>query len=476
MRLLNVVVLARLLDPNDFGLMSAAFVVAGISYVLSDFGVGYTLVQRPNVDKDLSGTGLTLSLITGLLLACIVWATSGHVARFFNMPELEDMLQVLALVFPLKSISIPAESLIQRNLEFGKLAKIDIISYSFGYFVISVFLAYVGFGVWALTISFVGEALVRTSLLLLIAPETLRPRFKLASLSQFANLGTGASIARFSNFAANQVDKLVVGRVLGTIALGEYERAYQLMVMPANLIGQVVGRVLFPAMARVQHNKQALRVNYRRSLSLTALVTLPVSILIAILSEDLVAVLLGPGWERAVPAFQILGSVLAFRSSYKMSDEIARANGAVYAHTWRQIVYAIATLIAAIIGSQTGITSVAYGVALAIFLNFLLMTNLGMKITGLRFSELLRAHIPAAFLATATALSCIVIATVSEILALPSLITVLVSVVAIVTIGLITLRFSPRILGEDAMWALNTVQNHVPQNVELFLRRFTQAS
>lgn len=470
LRLVNLMILARLLGPSTFGLMSAAFVVVGLSYVVSDMGVGYALVQRRSVDERVFGTAITVSLATGCLLYAVVWVISEPIGAFFNQPRLPTLLQALAVVFPLRSLSVPTDAILQRNLDFGTVARTDVTAYVFGNFAVSIVLALAGYEIWALGGAFLGEALMRTVLLLWLAPYRLRPRFDADAARSLVHFGTGVTITRVANYLALQGDKIVVGRLLGGVSLGAYERAYQLMVMPANLLGQVVGRVLFPAASRVQHDPHAMRSNYRRSLSLTALVTLPLSLVIVILDRELVLVVLGRGWESAVPAFEILGAALLFRTSYKITGELIRAAGAVYGEAWRQIIYALAVFAGGLLGAPWGLSGVATGVAAAIVLNALLMIQLGCSLTGLGAREVLAAHRPAIVISIVSGMACAAAAEAGRRSGMPELATAILGSSAALLAILATASAWPGVLGPDGRWLLKTLGDHAPTPIARLVR------
>jgi len=462
LRLVNLMILARLLGPGTFGLMSAALVVVGLSYVVSDMGVGYALIQRKSVGEREIRTGMSVSLCTGFVLYGLVWLVSEPVGEFFNQERLPLVLKVLGLVFPLRSISVPADAMLQRELAFGVVARIDIIAFVVGYFSVSVALALIGFEIWALGGGFLGEALVRTILIVWKSPHPLRPGFDRVALRELLHFGTGVSLTRIANFVALQADKIIVGRTLGTLVLGSYERAYQLIVMPANLLGQVVGRVLYPVLSQVQDNAAALRNGYRRSLAITALVTLPMSFVIVMLDRELVRFILGEGWDDAVPAFQILGAVLLFRASYKISGELVRACGAIYREAWRQVAYALAVLTAGLIGSRWGLAGVSTGVAIAIFFNFLLMTDLGCRLTNLSWAEVLVAHVPAARLTVIVGAACLAGEQLSHRLDIGDIPTVLVALACAGSAAAAIILRWPGMLGPDGQWLIGAIRGHAP--------------
>ncbi|HTF28020.1 MAG TPA: oligosaccharide flippase family protein, partial [Flavitalea sp.] len=187
-------------------------------------------------------------------------------------------------------------------------------------------------------------------------------------------------------------DNLVVGRMLGAAALGIYGRAYQFMVMPAGLFGNALDKALFPAMAKVQGDKPRLAKAYLTGVRLIALIAIPLSFLIFLLAPEIIRILLGPEWIEVTLPLQVLACSLLFRMSYKMSDSLSRATGAVYRRAWRQVIYAIMVLTGTYIGQFWGLYGVACGVAVALIGNFLLMAHLSLKLINISWLEMVKAH------------------------------------------------------------------------------------
>jgi PST family polysaccharide transporter len=208
--------------------------------------------------------------------------------------------------------------------------------------------------------------------------------------------GMGFSVARMGNWAAVNGDKWVVGRWLGQEALGFYKYAFELTGMIANLFAQVLDRVLFPTMAKVQSNPVRLATAYRRGVALIALVVLPASAMVIVLAPEFILGVLGEGWESVVGPFRVLAAVLLIRATYKMSDSMARATGAVYRRAWRQSIYAAAVIGFAWVGHHWGLTALSIGVGLGIFVNFLLMAQLSLSLAHLHWRDVVVAHLGAA--------------------------------------------------------------------------------
>jgi PST family polysaccharide transporter len=186
-----------------------------------------------------------------------------------------------------------------------------------------------------------------------------------------------------------------VGRWLGAVRLGEYSRAYQLMSVPTGLLGDVLDKVLFPTMARVQDDPRRLAAAFLQGTGLLALVTLPVGVVSAIVAPELVAVAFGPRWAGLVAPFQVLALGMMFRVCYRMSDSLSRATGKVYRRAWRQGLFALLVFLGALAGQTRGVVGVATGVLIAFFLNYVSMSQLSLAITEVSWRRFFQVQLPA---------------------------------------------------------------------------------
>ena len=395
LKVVVLIVLARLLSPAEFGIVSAALIVVGFSAIFSQLGLGPALVQRRELEPRHIQTAFVASVTIGLLLAGVLWVTAPAIARFFHMENSVEVLRALAWIFPIKGLSGVAECLVQRDLKFRWLATRDVLSYGFGYGLVGIVLAWAGWGVWSLVIAQMTQTVLNTAILLSVRPPALRPLPSWRAFVELMNFGAGFTAARVANFMANQGDNLVVGRVLGPQALGIYTRAYQLMAVPTTLFGDVLDRVLFPTMARVQNDPPRLAAAYLQAVASIALVMLPIGVVMTVLAPEVVVTLLGPKWVGVIPPFQVFAIGLLFRTSYKMSDSISRATGAVYRRAWRQAIYAGLVFGGAWVGSRWGVTGVSIGVLASLLINFFLMADLSLTVAHTTWRRFVEAHVPA---------------------------------------------------------------------------------
>lgn len=399
LKVVVLILLTRLLSPADFGLVSAGMIVVGVSLNFSQLGLGPAVVQRSVLEPRHLSTAFVASTGLGLLMAGAVWVGAPLIAGFFHMDPLVSVVRALGLLFPLAGIGTVPESLLQRELRFRFLANRDVLTYGVGYGAVGVVLALFGWGVWALVVAQLTQAILRTVILLLAAPPFLRARPTWPSFLELMEYGVGQSAARLGMIGANQADNLVVGRWLGAVPLGNYSRAFQLVSVPATLLGDVIDKVLFPTMARVQDDARRLAAAYLEGTALLALVTLPAGVVAAILAPELVAVAFGSRWSGIVPPFQVLALGMTFRTCHRISDSLSRATGKVYRRAWRQGLYAALVFIGALAGQQWGLTGVAVGVLCALSINYVLMAQLSLEVTQIPWSRFFLVQVPAVRLA-----------------------------------------------------------------------------
>ena len=471
LRIVVIVIMARLLAPADFGLVAGALVLIDFVEVFSDMGLGLVIVQRAELTDEHVRTGFTLSALLGLLFAAGIWLAAPTIAGVFRMEGMTTVLRAMAVVFPVDSLSLVASALLQRELKFRTLAGISVAGYVFGYGVVGVTLALLGFGVWALVGAYLAQTLIVSLTLLVVQPHAKRPLLDRVALREMTYMGAGFSVAQVCNYVALKGDNAIVGRWLGAGALGLYTRAYGLMSMSVTIFGSAFDRVLFASLSKIQRERERLALAFRRGTALIALLILPTSAAAFVLAPELIHVLLGPKWAGVVAPFQILAAGMLFRTSYKVSASVARATGAVYRSAWRQAVYAAAVIAGALVGQFWGVAGVALGVLLALAVFFLLMAQLSVRLTSITWRDYLAAHLPAAFLTLVIGVETWTVATALRSAgALPAVVLLASVSVALVTFAVLV-RLSPRLaLGEDGLWALCRIAERVPARFMLVAR------
>lgn len=468
-QLLIMSILARLIVPVDFGIIGAALIVLSLSGIFLQLGISSAIIQRPNIETRHLRTGFTICLLLGIVMTGLVWIGAPDISVFFKMDELTIILRCMAFLLFFAGISTVAQSLLQRNLRFRLLSLIDLVSFILGYGAVGVTLAFLNYGVWALVWANFAQFFLRSILAIIVQPHPKLFQLERHALSELIYFGGGFTLVGILNHIANQGDYLIVGRYLGSEALGIYGRAYKLMALPAGIFGEVLNRVLFPVLSMVQNDPKRLRLSLRRGLALIALLTLPISAIMIILAPEIIYVLLGVQWKEAVLPFQILTIGALFRSSIKVSDSLARSMGVVYRRALIHGVYALAVIFGALIGQNFGVSGVAIGVLVALCMFFISLNYLSLKLAFMTWREFSAIHLPAIGLTAIICTETWLVAHVLRIVAAPALFLLIGSTVVVLITLLILLFLIPKFaFGEDGLWILKSLISNIPTKLNVF--------
>jgi O-antigen/teichoic acid export membrane protein len=458
------VVLARLLAPAEFGLVASAAIAIGVLQTLAVLGVGSALVQRSEISALHVRTGHTLLTLFGLAFTAATFALAPFFAGFMRTPGLAPLLRLLSFDLLLVGVAHASESLLAREMRFRRLALIQFGSYAAGYGAVGITGARLGYGAYALVAAHLSTTLLSSAATLLSRPVPLRPSLDARAARDLLGFGTGLTVAKIANGVALQGDNFVVGRWLGVEAVGFYNRAYQLMAMPANVLAQAIDKVLFPAMSSVQDDGERMRTAFGRVLGATLLAALPASALMVVLAPEIVAVFLGEKWRAVVVPFQILAAGTFFRVGYKVGSVAILARGRANLFAATQITYACLIAAGAAIGSRFGLGGVAAAVAVALVVQYALVTALSARLLGIDPWPVAAMHargLIAAALAAGIAWGG---AFAARAHGLPDWSVIAAVCLAVAGVAAVVARAAPGALGRDAaFWMESLVRRKAPQ-------------
>jgi lipopolysaccharide exporter len=399
------VLLVRLLTPEDFGLLGMVTVVSAFLLMFNDLGLGPALVRQEAVTEAELSTVFWLNLATGILLALGTAALGAPLARFYGQPALLPICVGLSwgsLAAPLSTVH---NALLQRRFAFRGLATIDLLGVMGGGGV-GVLLAATGHGVWALVWQSNGTIVAVLLATLCHARWTPRLQFDPAAaarLRRFSGCLTAASVV---NYWVRNLDNLLVGRFLGSAALGFYAQAYQMMLYPVQNVAALAGRVMFPALARVQADGDRLRRAYLQALRGIAALTFPLMLGAMVLATDLYAALFGPKWQPSVLLFQILCGVGMLQSLGTTIGWIYTITGRTDLHLRWNLFVAGVILPLFLLGLRWGgLKGLTVGYAAGAGLLFVPSLLPPFRLIGLRLGEVARRLAPLLAAAAGTALT-----------------------------------------------------------------------
>ena len=319
LRLVSLMVLARLLGPKDFGLVGMVTAFTGVLILFRDFGLSAAVIQRPNVTDAQLSTLFWINVAVGAFLSLLTAAMAPFIAAFYHEPRLVGVASALACSFLFNAAGIQHGALLQRQMRFTALAVVSIIS-----LVVSsataIGGAMAGYGYWALVGMTVANPLFNTVGFFLAThwiPGRPQRRIGIRSMLHFGGTVTlnGLIVYTASNF-----EKILLGRFWGADALGLYGRAYQLVNIPTANLNSAVGEVAFSALSRLQNDPVRLRNYFLKGYSLVLAMTMPLTVACALFADDMILVFLGPNWKAAGIIFRLLApTILVFAIANPLS-------------------------------------------------------------------------------------------------------------------------------------------------------------
>jgi len=466
MQILVTGILARLVTPEAFGLVAIASMIIVFGEMFAEAGIGASLIQMKNLTNKHIRGAFVLSVTLGLIFLVLMWLLSPLIAKFFRAEKAVDVIRYCSLSVLITKLGMVSNSLLERDFRFDKIMFINTGSYILGYGTVGILLAFSGYGVWAIVAAKISQSVLKSTGLYLTKRHSVIPVFQKIYYKDIILFGSGLTLSRIFNNLAQQGDYFIVGRFLGTTVLGIYERAFHIMQLPGQQLGNILDKASFPALSRVQDDKQKLTKAYLTGIGISSTFLIPLSILMIILAPEIVLVLLGKNWEMAINPLRILLVTLVFRTSVKITDSLVRAKGAVYSSAKRKGVFAIIIIAGCFIGQRYGINGVATAVNIAIVINYILMTSLALKIVDTKIIEYLKVLFPGIIIGTVTFISGIFTVYLFRLFYLP--IIVLCGTIILTSISvLFVLRIKPSIIGSDFWILLNNIKNNLKFSLNL---------
>jgi len=304
---ISTIVLARLLTPDDFGIVALASVVMGLAVVMLDLGIHIAVVQKSGLDRDDLDTAWTIRLIQNAIIAMGLAAIAVPAAGYYGDARLEPVLWVLALAYLLDGFTGMGPVVFQKRQQYAREVAFYAAKRLFG-FLVTMVLACALRSYWALVVGTLLGNVGGVVLSHLMYRQL--PRFTLTRWRGFVGASFWLALRTMATFASQELDKFVVGRRDGTAVLGGYAIASQIAAMPTSELLAPLSRALFPALAAIKEDEAALSRMFLLALGIQCALALPAAAGLAMVAGDLVPVMLGETWVDAAPILAALA--LAF--------------------------------------------------------------------------------------------------------------------------------------------------------------------
>ena len=391
LHILLIAVLARFINPDDYGIFAIVAIYTGLGMAILDGGLSMATIQKDTITHQQVSNLFWFNTITGFFLTVILVLASPFIADYFDEPELIPVLSVIAFVFLLSGSSVQHDAILRRQMRFGDIVKIDLISFLIGS-VISISLALNGWGYWALVSSYLSTAFIKTVLNWKYTkwrPSYLKRNVGTRPLVFFGLKLAGSS---FLNFFSLNITPFAIGSIAGASFLGLYNRTFALASIPTTQAFPPLLNVLRPALSRVSDDPVRLRIVGMSLLTKVCMLTTFISSFIFLTADGIILIMLGENWNNAVPILKIVSMTTLLSPVGSLTATILIASGAGGALLIWQFLNVLLLSLTIFTGSLWGAYGVLYSVMIyVIFIHIPVFFFYAAKFQPIRFYDFLRS-------------------------------------------------------------------------------------
>ena len=312
---ITLIILARLLDPEDFGLMASAMVVIGFVNVFRDLGLSSAIIQKKEISIELFSSVFWLSVISGIILMLLLIIFSVQISYFFNAVDLIPIIRVLAIGFVFSGFSILQQALLEKELRFKLIAKFELFSIIISA-VIGISFALNNYGVWSLVFQNLAYTFIFSLLIGIKLPQKPRMIFKWSQIKSVANFSLNLSGFNILNYFVRNADYILIQKYLGAQSLGYYTLAYRIMLYPLQNISGIFIRVMYPVFSKIQDDNKKLQDIFLKIVNSIALLSFPLMLGLFAISDNFITVVFGMKWQPVITLILILSPLGLLQSVY----------------------------------------------------------------------------------------------------------------------------------------------------------------
>lgn len=392
---IRISILARLLDATNFGLIGMITVVIGFAQAFADMGISNAIIYRQDVTKDQLSSLYWLNIFSGTVIFGLVMAFSPLIVNFYKEPYLIFIMPWAALTFLITPIGQQFQILLQKELKFDNLAKIEVLS-NFCGTLVAVATAIKGQGVFSIVWGMLVNTTIRTFSLAVLGWRDWRPglHFKLKDIKGYVSFGLYQMGERSLNYLSANADYLFVGRFLGARILGIYTLAYQIVVTPFMRINPILTRVAFPVFSKKQSDNSALRRGYLDITKLISIAIFPILAGLAVTAPLFVNLIYGSNWVMAIPLIQILAVIGMIKTLANPLSSVLLAKGrADIGFKWN-FAAAVTNVIVFWIVARNGVFFVAWAWVVLCILFFAFGFSVLNRVIGIKWKEYISVIYP----------------------------------------------------------------------------------
>lgn len=387
--LAGFIVLARMLTPEEFGLMAVVAVLAGLSRVIVDLGLTDALVQNQGVTEKHYSTVFLMHLVLSFGYAMLAFMGANNIERLFDLDGLSWLVQVCAWVFIVNAFSLMPVSRLEKGRRFGLVARVELYSSLFST-VLAIILAWLGYGIWALVANLYSAGFMRAFLAFYLPRWRPKVHFGVEELAELWRFSRYLFVLQVYNYIVANLDKLLISRYLGANTLGAYRYGDKIAQMPVLMVNKIFGRVLFPTFSSNQTDKGRIRYHYLKAIRLVSFVSFPAILGVSMISEYIVLALLGDKWSEMAIILPMLVLSFLLGSIGVLNLNIYKALGRTKRLLKVSVVLRLNLMLCMVVGIQYGLVGLLAALIIARYINFIPALYIAGRLINVTLRDVMR--------------------------------------------------------------------------------------
>lgn len=394
------IIMARLLTPADYGLVGMVTIFIGISQAFVDSGFSQALIRKPDRTEDDNSTAFFFNLFVSILFYLILFFTAPLIAVFYNEPILTPITRVIGLSIIINSLCLVQRALYTINVDFKTQSKASVTA-SLISGVIGIGMALAGCKVWAVVGQQLSNLLISTILFWFFSSWRPRKFFVWSSFKSLLGFGSKLLASGLLNAAFSNIYQLVIGKIYSATDLGYWAKAKQLSDLPSNGVTEIIQRVVYPILCKIQDEKERLSLVYRHFIRLSAFVIFPIMLGIAAISHAFVLVFLGEQWEFVADLLLIICFNKMWTPIHAINLNPLQALGRSDLFLRLEIIKKIISLVVLVVTIRFGLIVLAMGGVVASIINLGINSHYTKRLINVGFWLQMRDILPTLLLSIA---------------------------------------------------------------------------
>ena len=400
MQMVVSIVVARLLMPEDFGVLAILTFFTALMAVVVDSGFSQTLIRKTEPTESDYKSVFVFNVVTSLVLYAVMTALSPAIAAYYNLPVISKIAPVLFLLLPVNALTVIQNTIFARQFRFATLSRINFASATIAG-VTAITMAWCGFGVWSLVAQRLAQVTVKAVLLWWRGDWRCKGRFDFSALRAMSGFSFRLMGTDIISYLYNNIAQLFIGKMHSATTLGYYNQAQKLKELPVTSVVQSFQSVTYPALANVKGDKQKFADSYLRVLAITAAVIAPVMVGMVAVADDMFMLMLGQRWMPTVPYFKILSLAGLFYPISMIAYNVLKVAGDGGVILRLEIIKKAIMTIILVLAIPHSVTAIAWGMVVMAVVELMLNALYSLRFAELKAFDLVCTLLPIALLTTA---------------------------------------------------------------------------